>query len=52
MGLAVKLLSLQDRATFEEFVKVKLVEPLKILSPLGKEGVELSADVYAGEDLK
>lgn len=43
---------MQDRATFEEFVKDKLAAPLKALSPLGVEGVELSADIYAGEDLK
>lgn len=45
-------LTVQDRASFEEFVEDKLVAPLKALSPLGVGGVELSADIYAGEDLK
>eukprot|EP00903_Cladosiphon_okamuranus_P009404 g8968.t1 len=42
----------KDRPSFEKFVEDKLVAPLKALSPLGVEGVELSADIYAGEDLK
>lgn len=42
----------QDRSSLEEFVEDKLAAPLRALSPLGVEGVELSADIYAGEDLK
>jgi len=42
----------QDRASFSEFVEDRLAAPLKVLSPLGVEGVTLSADVYAGDDLK
>ncbi|CAM9247126.1 unnamed protein product [Ectocarpus fasciculatus] len=42
----------KDRAIFEEVVREKLVAPLKTLSPFGEEGIELSADIYAGEDLK
>eukprot|EP00752_Nemacystus_decipiens_P010604 g9442.t1 len=41
-----------DRPSFEKFVEDKLAAPLKALSPLGVEGIELSADIYAGEDLK
>lgn len=44
--------SSQDRGVFESFVEDKLAAPLKALSPLGVEGVELFAEVYAGEDLK
>lgn len=43
---------MQDRKLFEGFVKDKLSEPLKTLSPLGGGGVALFADVYAGDDLK
>ncbi|CAM9099157.1 unnamed protein product [Ectocarpus sp. 4 AP-2014] len=42
----------KDRAIFGEFVREKLVAPLRTLSPFGEEGIELSAVIYAGEDLK
>lgn len=44
--------SQQDRATFKDFVEDSLAGPLRTLSPIGVGGVELFADIYAGEDLK
>ncbi|CAM9383038.1 unnamed protein product [Scytosiphon promiscuus] len=50
--LALPGFRFKDRAVFEAFVEDKLAAPLEALSPLGLEGAELSAAIYAGEDLK